>query len=92
MHPSLLPPSLPPSPPSLPLLQVTEGVGGDSGRGKELEELVKVLRERGGSLERLVTDKARVVSASLDFHNNVKNVSKSIIQCTFLDMVENGEL
>ena len=37
--------------------------------------MAKLLRERCASLEKHVADKIMVVSASLDFHNNMKNVS-----------------
>lgn len=45
------------------------------GRDKELDRQANALRERCGSLHKLLTEKMKVISASLSFHQNMKNVS-----------------
>ena len=50
-------------------------VGAESQQGVELQALGAALREKCGSLERLISSKMGVVSAALSFHQNMKNVS-----------------
>ena len=44
-------------------------------QGKDLDELVKILKQRCASLEKLVANKIKITSSSLSFHKNMKNVS-----------------
>ena len=67
-----------------PSLQITTHTSTTPSRAEELSEMAKLLRERCASLEKHVADKIMVVSASLDFHNNMKNVSLRVLRTPLL--------
>ena len=56
------------------LVQVAVCIEYGVDQAADLEDMVKALRERCGSVELLVKEKLHIVSVSVDFHQNVQNV------------------
>ncbi len=56
------------------MFQVSHYVDGECGQASVLKQLSKSLKGRCSSLQQLVIEKLQIISASLDFHQNMKNV------------------